>query len=91
MARIEASERGLAQQNLSILLFIPPPSEHDLKGLFHNKCSIIGLYSFRSLESSRQFSPDPLVNYGFMALMAGMGMDLVYKMFGVLKYFEPIE
>ena len=49
------------------------------------------VYPYRSLESSRQFSPDPLVNYGFMAFMAGMGMDLVYKMFGVLKYFEPIE
>ena len=47
--------------------------------------------SRESAVMSRQFSPDPLINYGFMAFMVAMGLDIVYKMAGVLKYFDAVE
>ena len=40
---------------------------------------------------ARQFSPDPVINVGFLAFMAAMGLDLVYKVTRTLSYFEESE
>merc|ERR1712080_449422 len=37
--------------------------------------------------SERQFSPDPFINFGYIAFMAAMGLDLVYKITRSLSYF----
>ena len=41
--------------------------------------------------SERQFSPDPIFNVGFIAFMAAMGLDLVYKVTRTLSYFDETE
>ena len=41
--------------------------------------------------SERQFSPDPLINFGYIAFMAAMGLDLVYKITRSLSYFDEVE
>ena len=47
--------------------------------------------SEEGVSTSRQFSPDPFINVGFIAFMAAMGLDLVYKVTRTLSYFEESE
>ena len=47
--------------------------------------------SEKEVLKARQFSPDPVINVGFLAFMAAMGLDLVYKVTRTLSYFEESE
>ena len=47
--------------------------------------------SEEGVSTSRQFSPDPFINVGFIAFMAAMGLDLVYKVTRTLSYFDESE
>ena len=47
--------------------------------------------SEEGVSTSRQFSPDPIINVGFIAFMAAMGLDLVYKVTRTLSYFDESE
>merc|ERR1712154_375456 len=47
-----------------------------------------GPQNLRSEVSERQFSPDPIINFGYIAFMAAMGLDLVYKITRSLSYFD---